>query len=63
MMKKQKEHHERDRRNPVRDQRRGKGSQARFFSGHVAQATAVHEQVTNDRGTRSEASKEATGQQ
>ena len=42
---------------------RGKEDRARFFSGHVAQATNVHEQVTNDKASVSEASKEATDQQ
>ncbi|MET3934751.1 hypothetical protein [Arthrobacter sp. OAP107] len=56
-------HHEPERRNPVNHQERGKEDRARFFSGHVAQATAVHEQVTNDRGPLSEASKEAPGHQ
>ena len=32
----------------MKDQRRGKEIQARLFSGHVAQATDVHEQVTKD---------------
>jgi hypothetical protein len=54
-------HHEPDRRNPVKDQRHGKGIRATFFSGHVAQATDAHEQVTNDIPSISEASKKATG--
>jgi hypothetical protein len=44
----------------VKDQRRGNGVLARFFSGHVAQAMSVHEQVTNDNRPISEAGKEAT---
>ena len=47
----------------MKDQRRGKGIQARLFSGHVAQATDVHEQVTKDAPSISEVSKEAAGQQ
>ena len=49
--------------NPVEYQERGKEVRARFFSGHVAQATDVHEQVTNDKPSISEARKEASGQQ
>jgi hypothetical protein len=46
----------------VKKQEHGKGGQPRFVSGHVAQATGVHEQVTKEAPSISEASKEATGQ-
>jgi hypothetical protein len=62
-MKKQEDTTNRTGATPVMYQERGKEDRARFFSGHVAQATAVHEQVTNDRGPLGEASKEATGHQ
>ena len=55
-------HHEPGRRNTVKDQERGKGARARFFSGHVAQATDVHEQVTDNYDSIQEG-KEAPGQQ
>ncbi|WP_395403177.1 hypothetical protein ACHMXB_04705 [Arthrobacter sp. UC242_113] len=62
-MKKQEDTTNRTGANPVKYQERGKEDRARFFSRHVAQATNVHEQVTNDTGSISKASKEATGQQ
>jgi hypothetical protein len=48
-MKKQKRTPPTGRKNPMKDQRRGKGLQPELFLGHVAQATDVHEQVTNDK--------------
>jgi hypothetical protein len=55
-------HDEPDRRHPVKDQRRGRGNRARFFSGHVAHASDVHELITKDAPSIQEG-KEATDQQ
>jgi hypothetical protein len=54
--------HAPDRRNAVKDQGRGKGVRAKFFSGHVGQDTNVHVQITNDKPSIQEG-KEAPGQQ
>ncbi|MGN7255781.1 hypothetical protein ACTHQX_11360 [Arthrobacter sp. SAFR-023] len=56
-------HRETHRRNPVKAQKRGKGNRARFFSGHVAQATDIHELVTKDAPPIGKACKEAPGHQ
>lgn len=46
----------------MKDQERGKEVRARFFSGHVAQATHFHEQVTKNAPLLQE-DKEAPGHQ
>ena len=46
----------------MKDQRRGKGLHPDLFSGHVAQAKDVHEQVTNDKPSTQEG-REAAGHQ
>jgi hypothetical protein len=50
-----------ERRNPVKDQVRGKKDRARFFSGHAAETRNVHEQVTSDNRSIGKTGKEATG--
>jgi hypothetical protein len=47
----------------MKSQERGQLIPARFSSGHVAQAMNLHEQVTNDKRSNGETSKEATGHQ
>jgi hypothetical protein len=59
-MKKQNSHHERRRRSLVNIQRSRKETQAEFFSGHVAPASHVHEQVTSTK-TADQRTKEAAG--
>ncbi|WP_410557142.1 hypothetical protein [Arthrobacter globiformis] len=62
-MKKQEETTNRTGANPVKDQERGKEVRARFFSGHIAQATDHYELVTKDAPSNGKAGKEATSHQ
>ncbi|MDQ0618261.1 hypothetical protein [Arthrobacter globiformis] len=59
-MKKNNSHPKPSRRNLVNTQRCDRETRIKFFPGHVAQATDVHEQVTKDAPSIQEG-KEASG--